>query len=173
MMEELHELRGTKGIDELQRVSTQTMKALAGPIPLIHRTFFKDNEYSPALLALFAKYFLPFLVGNMYLTTTHRENEIAHNNNGIVFGSGGGLLVERCRVLEGSNCKGICSKMCKVPTERFFFEEWGMPLSMEPNFETGACQLRFGVMPVKMQHDPTIPMGCLSRCPASGESGCD
>jgi len=172
MMMELHELRRTKGTDELDKVSTQTMKALAGPVPLIHRTLFEDNPMSPALLALFAKYFLPFLVGDMTLTTTFKEDESA-NNDLAIFGSGGGLLVERCRVLEGSNCKGICAKMCKVPTERFFAEEWGMPLSMEPNFETGACQLRFGVLPVPIEQDTTIPMGCLVRCPAAGEGGCD
>mmetsp|Transcript_26868 Transcript_26868/g.39920 ORF Transcript_26868/g.39920 Transcript_26868/m.39920 type:complete len:105 (-) Transcript_26868:256-570(-) len=81
-------------------------------------------------------------------------------------GRGGGLLVERCRVLEGSNCKGVCTKMCKVPTQRFFKERWGVPLSMEPNFETGACQLRFGVDPLPLEDDATIPPGCLGRCPA-------
>ena len=173
MMAELHELRRTKGIDELQRVSSQTMTALAGPVPFLHRMFFKENEYSPALLALFAKYFLPFLVGDMTLTSIKREEDDISNNNRSIFGSGGGLLVERCRVLEGSKCKGICSKMCKVPTERFFAEKWGIPLSMEPNFETGACQLRFGVVPMEVEDDPTIPCGCLNRCPAAGEGGCN
>jgi hypothetical protein len=173
MMAELHELRSTKGIDELQRVSSQTMKALAGPIPMIHRTFFKDNVHSPALLALFAKHFLPFLVGDMTLTTTLCDNDEITGNSITILGSGGGLLVERCRVLEGSNCKGICAKMCKVPTERFFAEQWGMPLSMEPNFESGACQLRFGVTPVNIEEDPTIPKGCLGRCAANTEGACD
>lgn len=172
MMAELHTLRRTKGTNELARVSLQTMTALAGPIPLVHRTFFKDNEYSPALLALFARHFLPFLVGKMTLTSTHRiEDRIVKEHTFL--GSGGGLLVERCRVLEGSNCKGICAKMCKVPTERFFDEQWGVPLTMEPNFETGACQLRFGVAPVKIEEDATIPPGCLGRCPAGADGVCD
>ena len=71
-------------------------------------------------------------------------------------------------MLEGSGCKGVYAKMCKVPTERFFAERWGVPLSMEPNFETGACQLRFGVAPVALEEDATIPPGCLGRCPAGG-----
>lgn len=184
MMAELHELRRTRG-DELENISFSTMKALAGPIPMIHRTFFRENEYSPALLALFAKYFLVFLVGDMTLTGIRRDNEqevmmstsyTTNNDNGnelAILGSGGGLLVERCRVLEGSNCKGICAKMCKVPTERFFAEEWGMPLSMEPNFESGACQLRFGVAPLNLDEDVTIPKGCLGRCSAGGDGACD
>jgi len=56
--------------------------------------------------------------------------------------------------------------MCKVPTQRFFDEKWGVPLAMEPNFETGSCQLRFGVEPVDLEDDLTIPSGCLGRCPS-------
>mmetsp|Transcript_2147 Transcript_2147/g.3693 ORF Transcript_2147/g.3693 Transcript_2147/m.3693 type:complete len:272 (+) Transcript_2147:35-850(+) len=189
MMAELHELRRTKGTDELERVSLQTMTALAGPIPFLHRVLFVQsdeadgpsanrNSYPTAYaLAWFAKYLLPFLVGEMTLTSTSTTTTTAHNetDNTDIFntGIGGGLLVERCRVLEGSNCKGICAKMCKVPTERFFAERWGMPLSMEPNFETGSCQLRFGVVPLPLEEDATIPSGCLGRCPAAGEGGCD
>jgi len=154
MMAELHELRRTRGIEELERVSSQTTTALAGPIPFTYRTLFKDWDATPALLAWFAKFFLPFLVGDMTLTAVDDD------------GRGGGLLVERCRVLEGSNCKGVCTKMCKVPTQPFFKERWGVPLSMEPNFETGACQLRFGVEPLDLEDDATIPPGCLGRCPA-------
>jgi hypothetical protein len=210
MMAELHELRRTKGQEELERVSLSTMTALAGPIPFIHRILFvlpeedddeEENEgncndmmlskqrtrYPTApILAWFAKYLLPFLVGDMTLTSTTsatttsatlttapttKENGSDINNNG------GGLLVERCRVLEGSNCKGICTKMCKIPTQRFFAERWGIPLSMEPNFETGSCQLRFGVEPIELEDDLTIPPGCLCRCPAAavegGGGGCD
>mmetsp|Transcript_26750 Transcript_26750/g.57549 ORF Transcript_26750/g.57549 Transcript_26750/m.57549 type:complete len:281 (-) Transcript_26750:544-1386(-) len=178
MMAELHELhRRSRGTDELERVSLQTMTALAGPIPFVYKTFFARWEATPAVLAWFAKYLLPFLVGEMTLTSTSsssRDDDASIINNGNdnsnvsgVGGGGGGLLVERCRVLEGSKCMGVCAKMCKVPTERFFAERWGVPLSMEPNFETGACQLRFGVVPLDVKDDPTIPPGCLGRCPGA------
>mmetsp|Transcript_19472 Transcript_19472/g.41656 ORF Transcript_19472/g.41656 Transcript_19472/m.41656 type:complete len:277 (-) Transcript_19472:417-1247(-) len=163
MTAELHQLRRTKGTDELERVSLRTMTALAGPIPFIYRALFANWEASPALLAWFAKHLLPFLVGEMTLTSISSHDD--DDNNGGA--RGGGLLVERCRVLEGSKCKGVCTKMCKVPTERFFAERWGVPLSMEPNFETGACQLRFGVVPPDVEDDPTVPPGCLGRCPGA------
>ena len=103
MMDELHELRRTKGTDELERVSLQTMTALAGPIPFIYRSIFAEWEATPFLLAWFANQFLGFLVGEMKLTSLDESDT----------SKGGGLLVERCRVLEGSNCKGICvSYMC-------------------------------------------------------------
>ena len=161
MISELHELRQMKGTDELERVSSQTMTALAGPITFIYRNLFAEWEATPALLAWFACQFLTFLVGDMELTSLDENDGRCSSDSS----KGGGLLVKRCRVLEQSNCKGICAKMCKVPTERFFAERWGIPLSMEPNFETGACQLRFGVEPMDIGEDPTIPSGCLNRCP--------
>lgn len=143
------------------------MTELAGPVPFVYRGLFAKAEVSPAVLAWFAKHLLPFLVGDMTLTTDNTNNDSNRE---------GDLLVERCRVLEGSKCKGICSKMCKVPTKRFFAKRWGVPLSMEPNFETGACQLRFGVVPVELGEDLMILPGCLGRCPGvvvDGDDGSD
>lgn len=156
MVEELVDFRKIYGLDEQERVSYQTLIALSGPVPFVYRQLFSKADFSPALLAWFAKHLLPFLVGEMELTE-RSENDPRS----------GGVLVTRCRVLEGTNCKGVCAKMCKIPTQRFFAEEWGVPLSMTPNFETGQCQLAFGNTPFPIEEDPTIPNGCLTRCPAA------
>lgn len=156
MMEELMTYRIKHGPEELERVSYRTMIALGGPIPFIYKYLFGWLEATPAILAWFAKFLLPFLVGDMALTTKSDDDP-----------RGGGVLVKRCRVLEGSGCKGICAKMCKGPTQRFFQEQWGVPLTMNPNFETGECQLVFGEVPIPIEEDPTIPPGCLTRCSAS------
>ena len=156
MMRELIDYRVEHGPDELERVSYQTMVALAGPVPFIYKNLFGSLEATPAILAWFAKFLLPFLVGEMSLTTRGDDDL-----------RGGGVLVHRCRVLEGSGCKGVCAKMCKIPTQRFFAEQWGVPLTMSPNFETGECQLVFGKEPMPIAEDPTIPPGCLTLCPAA------
>lgn len=156
MMQELIDFRVEHGPDELERVSYQTMVALAGPVPFIYRHLFAGLEATPAILSWFAKWLLPFLVGDMTLTSRGEDDP-----------RGGGVLVHRCRVLEGSGCKGVCSKMCKVPTQRFFAEQWGVPLEMSPDFATGECHLVFGKEPLPIEKDPTIPPGCLSRCPAA------
>ncbi|CAB9515460.1 expressed unknown protein [Seminavis robusta] len=154
MVQELIDFRQLYGLDEQERVSYQTLLALAGPVPFVYRQLFSSGDFSPAVLAWFAKHLLPFLVGEMELTERSQDD-----------GRTGGVLVHRCRVLEGTNCKGVCAKMCKLPTQRFFAEEWGVPLSMTPNFETGQCQLAFGVEPLALEDDPTMPSGCLTRCP--------
>lgn len=160
MAEELIEFRKLYGLDEQERVSYQTLIALSGPVPFIYRQLFSKADFSPAVLAWFAKHLLPFLVGEMELTERTFDDPRP-----------GGVLVHRCRVLEGTNCKGVCAKMCKIPTQRFFAEEWGVPLSMTPNFETGECQLTFGNTPLSIEEDPTIPSGCLTRCPAATALG--
>ena len=156
MMTELIDYRLKHGPDELEKVAYRTMIALGGPIPFIYKHLFSSLEATPTILAWFAKHLLPFLVGDMELTTRGEDDA-----------RGGGVLVKRCRVLEGSGCKGICAKMCKVPTQRFFKEQWGVPLTMTPNFETGQCQLFFGEDPIPIEDEPSIPPGCLSRCPGS------
>mmetsp|Transcript_7242 Transcript_7242/g.10602 ORF Transcript_7242/g.10602 Transcript_7242/m.10602 type:complete len:254 (+) Transcript_7242:173-934(+) len=162
MMQELLDYRIKHGPEELERVSYRTMIALGGPIPFIYKHLFGKLEATPAILSWFAKFLLPFLVGDMELTTRSADDP-----------RGGGVLVKRCRVLEGSGCKGICAKMCKGPTQRFFEEQWGVPLSMSPNFETGECQLVFGEVPIPIEEDPTIPPGCLTCCPASRSMECN
>jgi len=167
MVEELLDFRRIYGLEEQERVSYQTMVALSGPIPFIYKHVFSQRDYSPAVLAWFAKHLLPFLVGDMVLTTrddcgNNNDNNTAKAAGG---GGGGGVLVQHCRVLAGTHCKGICSKMCKVPTQRFFQEQWGVPLTMSPNFETGQCQLVFGKTPLPVDQDPTLPQGCITRCP--------
>lgn len=154
MVEELLDFRRTHGIEDQEKVSHMTMVAVAGPIPFIYKHLFASSQYSPAVLAWFAKHLLPFLVGDMATTARSEADERP-----------GGVLVDRCRVLEGSGCMGVCARMCKVPTERFFKEQWGVPLSMSPNFETGQCQFAFGDEPTPIEEDLTIPPGCMTQCP--------
>ena len=37
------------------------------------------------------------------------------------------------RYLAESGCVGMCVNLCKAPTQEFFTEQLGMPLTMEPS----------------------------------------
>lgn len=39
----------------------------------------------------------------------------------------------RFRYLENSGCVGMCVNMCKIPTQNFFTNEFGLPLTMNPS----------------------------------------
>lgn len=40
------------------------------------------------------------------------------------------VLVARCRFLESSACASVCVNACKMPTQRFFNQEMGVPMRM-------------------------------------------
>lgn len=79
-----------------------------------------------------------------------------------------GLLVKRCRFLEESGCASVCVNACKIPTQNFFIEDMGLPLTMTPDYETYECQFSFGVMPNSQEELDAKSTPCLARCPSSG-----
>jgi hypothetical protein len=79
-----------------------------------------------------------------------------------------GLLVKRCRFLEESGCASVCVNSCKLPTQLFFIEDMGLPLTMEPDYETYECQFSFGLSPTAEDELEAKGTPCLSRCPSSG-----
>lgn len=52
----------------------------------------------------------------------------------------------------------ICSKR---PTEGFFAERLGLPLTMDPNFEDLSCEMSFGVKPPPLEEDPVFTQPCF------------
>ncbi|KAF6002211.1 hypothetical protein F1559_002648 [Cyanidiococcus yangmingshanensis] len=92
-----------------------------------------------------------------------RETESAHPRP---FVDRTGVYVEKCRFLEQSKCKGMCTKLCQQPVQRFFTEELGLPLRMEPNFEDFSCKMMFGVMPLPPEEDNALVQSgcCFTEC---------
>lgn len=46
-----------------------------------------------------------------------------------------GVTIKKCRYLESSGCVGMCTNMCKLPTQRFFTDTFGAqhcPLAFPP-----------------------------------------
>jgi len=79
-----------------------------------------------------------------------------------------GLLVKRCRFLEESGCASVCVNSCKIPTQTFFAEHMGLPLLMEPDYETFECQFSFGVAPTAATEAAALATPCLALCPTAG-----
>ncbi|XP_077239935.1 beta-carotene isomerase D27 [Tasmannia lanceolata] len=76
-----------------------------------------------------------------------------------------GVFVERCKYLEESKCLGVCINTCKLPTQTFFKDYMGVPLTMEPNFSDYSCQFNFGVHPPPSTEDKALQEPCLQICP--------
>lgn len=75
-----------------------------------------------------------------------------------------GVQIEQCRYLAESNCAAMCINLCKAPTQTFFTEQMGVPLTMEPNFEDYSCLMKFGVPPPSIENDPILNQSCLRNC---------
>ena len=106
--------------------------------------------YAPTLTAVVAPYAFSFLVGPASL---NRRSD----------GELGGLVVEKCKFLQESNCKGMCLNSCKLPAQNLF-AELGLPLRVSPNFATHECQWSFGELAPPPTEDPTWPKGCVVGC---------
>ena len=51
--------------------------------------------------------------------------------------------------------------MCKIPTQAFFTDEFGLPLTMNPNFEDLSCEMIFGQAPPPLEQDPAYSQPCF------------
>ena len=93
-------------------------------------------------------------------------NDCEIDGGGI--GRNQGLLVKRCRFLEEAGCASVCVNSCKQPTQSFFNEDMGLPLTMTPDYDTHECQFSFGLTPTEQSELDAKDTPCLSRCPTNG-----
>lgn len=107
--------------------------------------------YAPYLTSIVTPIFFGFLVGPSY---PNRRKD----------GQRGGLVVEKCKFLQESQCKGLCLHQCKLPAQEFFAQNLGLELSVSPNFVTQECQWSFGERPLEVSEDSSFPVGCLVGC---------
>jgi len=83
------------------------------------------------------------------------------------------VKIEKCRFLkESGNCVGMCTNLCKVPSQTLFRDKVGLPMSMEPNFEDGSCKMVWGKEPLPLDRDEAMKEPCKSTaCPVFVETG--
>jgi hypothetical protein len=133
---------------------------LAGKNYLITLHIHFTNNLQPPLPAAVLPFspLSPTQVGPSELT----EVEIEFEGKKQVWKSG--VKIKKCRYLENSGCTGMCINMCKVPTQKFFTDTFGLPLTMNPDFETLECEMIFGQEPPPIEQDDVYNQPCLSVC---------
>eukprot|EP00887_Chlorella_sp_A99_P003435 scaffold7.g3435.t1 len=127
-------------------------------VPRVCRRWFPPNKINSEVNALLTTLGFTWLVGPSEL----KEVEVQYEGRTEKWMSG--VQIKKCRYLESSGCVGMCVNMCKIPTQRFFTETFGLPLTMEPNFEDLSCVMRFGVPPPPVEQDTVYNQPCLSPC---------
>lgn len=123
-------------------------------VPLLRDDVNRDPPpfYAPFLTSIVAPLVFSYLVGP---ATINRRSD----------GQLGGIVVQRCKFLQESGCKGLCLHQCKLPAQQLFQDDFKVPVYVKPNFDTLECQWSWGVDPPPPDQDSSWPKGCLSNCP--------
>jgi hypothetical protein len=71
-----------------------------------------------------------------------------------------------CSSLRGTHkiVLAVVPAVLQIPTQNFFTEDFGLPLTMKPDFETLSCDMIFGQAPPPLDQDPVYGQSCLSQC---------
>lgn len=150
-----------RNADDQQAVVAQVLQSLVpAPVLWVIRTVFSPTRLVCVLNAWFAAQMFEWLVGPCEV----EEAEVT-GADGVVRSQPSAVHIEKCRYLEDSQCVGMCVNMCKLPTQSFFTEKFGIPLTMTPNFEDFSCKMVFGNVPPTAADDEAMTESCLSNCP--------
>ncbi|GLJ24868.1 hypothetical protein SUGI_0475560 [Cryptomeria japonica] len=74
------------------------------------------------------------------------------------------VYLKKCRILESSNCVGVCTNQCKIPSQRFIGQYLGTPMTLTPNFDDMSCEIVFGKIPPPIEEDPAFRQPCYNLC---------
>ena len=153
-----------RNAQQQQAIVARVLQSLV-PAPVLWaiRTFFAPTRLVCVLNAWFAAKMFEWLVGPCEVVVA--KIELA---DGTVRSQPSGVQIEKCRYLADSGCVGMCVNMCKVPTQAFFTEKFGIPLTMIPNFEDLSCEMIFGKIPPPPEADVAYQQPCLEgQCPTA------
>lgn len=145
--------------------SSQQQQELVGvvlrsliPAPVLWgiRTFFSPTRLVCELNAWFATQLFEWLVGPCAVVETEIKQSSGQETK-----QRSGVHIEKCRYLEQSGCVGMCINMCKLPTQEFFTQEFGIPVTLTPNFEDLSCDMVFGQVPPPLASEAAYEQACL------------
>nr|AFI78797.1 putative D27 family protein [Nitella hyalina] len=136
-----------------QEVVREVLMSLLPPnAPQTFRKLFPPTQKSAELNALITTYFFAWLVGPSKVIEVEVEGRKQMS----------GVKIEKCRYLENSGCVGMCINMCKLPTQDFFTNDFGLPLTMNPDYEDMSCEMIFGQAPPPPEEDPALKQPCYA-----------
>ncbi|KAJ9535523.1 hypothetical protein OSB04_un001340 [Centaurea solstitialis] len=90
-------------------------KALQSAIP-------EPISFMASPFPFFTTIFFPWLVGPCQVTESEFEGRKERNV----------VHIKKCRFLESSNCAGMCTNLCKMPSQEFIKNSFGIPINMVP-----------------------------------------
>jgi hypothetical protein len=138
---------------------------MPSPVLYLIRTLFSPTKLVCELNAWFATKLFVWLVGpcDVRAVTIENPNVPPQTQRSNVH-------IQKCRYLEQSQCVGMCINMCKLPTQKFFTEDFGIPVTLVPNFEDYSCDMIFGQIPPDVTTEEAYQEPCLQACPTASSA---
>lgn len=163
LSKQIMENRSPKQQQEIVAVVLKSL--IPSPILYLIHTLVTPTKWVCEWNAKFASLLFQWLVGACDVT----EVEILKKDNKL-HSQKSCLHIRKCRYLEASGCVGMCINMCKLPTQEFFTNSFGIPVTMTPNFEDFSCEMVFGQYPPPIEQDPVYNQECLINYCATANS---
>ncbi|KAL8170724.1 hypothetical protein V2J09_022528 [Rumex salicifolius] len=145
-------MQGRSRIQQQQVVREVLLSMLPPGAPAQFRKLFPPTKWAAEFNAALTVPFFHWLVGPSEVIEVEVNGEKQRS----------GVLIKKCRYLENSGCVGMCVNMCKIPTQDFFTNEFGLPLTMNPNFEDMSCEMIYGQAPPSFEEDPASKKPCFT-----------
>ncbi|KAL6564412.1 Beta-carotene isomerase d27 [Orobanche minor] len=123
------------------------------PIFTLARTLLPPSKRASHYFAVMTTVLFSWLVGPCEVRESENEGEKEKN---VVY-------IPKCRFLEETNCVGMCTNLCKMPSQEFIKENLGIPLNMVPNFDDMSCRMIFGQEPPPRSLDPASMQPCYKQ----------
>lgn len=149
-------MQGRNAAQQQALVAIVLKSLVPAPALWLIRTLFSPTRLVCELNAWFATVLFEWLVGPCEV----REVEVT-DRDGNLRRQKSGVHIQKCRYLEQSGCVGMCVNMCKLPTQAFFSEDFGIPLTMTPNFEDFSCEMVFGQPAPALETEDAYRQPCL------------
>lgn len=163
-------MQGRSAEEQQALVAVVLSSLVPAPVLWLIRTLFSPTRLVCELNAWFATVLFEWLVGPCDVQTVEIPQA-----DGSLRQQKSGVHIQKCRYLEQSQCVGMCVNMCKLPTQAFFTEKFGIPLTMTPNFEDFSCEMVFGQEPPPLATEAVAQQPCLKqKCPTAsmGTAAC-
>lgn len=158
-------MQGRSAQEQQAAVAHVLQSLVPAPVLWVIRTVFSPTRLVCVINAWFAAQMFEWLVGPCEVAEAEVQGE-----DGEVRSQPSAVQIQKCRYLEDSQCVGMCVNMCKLPTQAFFTEKFGIPLTMTPNFDDLSCTMVFGQLPPDPAGDEALQEPCLSECDAGSST---
>lgn len=150
-------MRGRNSLEQQETVAGVLAGLLPPQAPERFRRWFPLNKFNAEVNAFITVLGFAWLVGPSEV----KEMEVEFEGRTEMWRSS--VKIKKCRYLESSGCVGMCGNMCKLPTQKFFTETFGIPLTMDPNFDDLSCEMFFGRPPPPVEQDKMYNQPCFTK----------